>query len=86
MAGQHARTPGIVADMALGIRFFLDFAQEARALTAKEASALWDRGWHALSEVAAEQADHISAARTDKLLSQDGDRCPGKWSRAYCGS
>jgi hypothetical protein len=60
--GQHARTPGIVADLALGLRHFLDFGQEARAVTPAEAATLWDRGWKALTEAAAEQATHISAA------------------------
>jgi hypothetical protein len=59
---QHARTPGIIADLALGLRYFLAFAQEARAVTAGEAAALWERGWNALVQAAAEQADHLAAA------------------------
>src|SRR5262249_31076690 len=34
--GQHARTPGIVADLAVGLHYFLDFALAASAITAEE--------------------------------------------------
>ena len=60
--GQHARTPGIAADLALGLRYFLDFAVEAGAVTAEESARLWGRGWSALLSVAAEQAAHVAAA------------------------
>jgi hypothetical protein len=60
--GQHARTPGIVADVALGLRYFLDFAEEAGASTPAGAAALWERGWKALTQAAAEQVVHIAAA------------------------
>jgi hypothetical protein len=60
--GQHARTPGVVADLALGLRYFLDFAREAGAVTEEEAGRLWQRGWEAFHHVAAEQAAHIASA------------------------
>jgi hypothetical protein len=65
--GQHARTPGIVADLALGLRYFLDFALEARAVTAANADVLWERGWHALTQAAGDQHAHIAAAEPTGL-------------------
>jgi hypothetical protein len=60
--GQHARTPGIVADLALGLRYFLDFAQAIDSITADERADLYKRGWAALGEAAARQAEHVQAA------------------------
>src|SRR5262249_27567163 len=39
--GQHARTPRIVADLAIGLRHFLDYAVYARAVSEKERADLW---------------------------------------------
>lgn len=61
-AGQHARTPGIVADLALGLRHLLNFAAEAGAIDAAERATLWERGWAALGESGAAQAEHGRAA------------------------
>jgi hypothetical protein len=60
--GQHARTPGIVADLALGLRYLLDFAAEAGAVDAGRRRELWERGWAALCEAGAAQAEHGRAA------------------------
>jgi hypothetical protein len=60
--GLHARTPGIVADLALGLNTFLDFALAVEAITEAERDALAKRGWEALREAAAAQADHNAAA------------------------
>ncbi|HEY7155026.1 MAG TPA: DUF3854 domain-containing protein [Gemmataceae bacterium] len=60
--GQHARTPGIVADLAIGLRYLLDFAAESGAIDAGERSQLWDRGWAAICEAGAAQAEHVEAA------------------------
>src|SRR5262249_21784901 len=49
-AGQHARTPGIVADLALGLRYLLAFARTAGAISEAEQADLWGRGWVALAE------------------------------------
>jgi hypothetical protein len=51
----HSRTPGIVADLSLGFRLFLDFAVDAGAITADEKDPLADRCWKALQNVAASQ-------------------------------
>jgi hypothetical protein len=60
--GQHARTPGIVADLALGLRYLLDFAAETAAISKAEEAALWERGWAALCAAGAAQAEHVAAA------------------------
>jgi hypothetical protein len=56
--GTHARTPDIVASLALGLETFLQFATEVGALTKSEAVETWDAGWEALVEAAAAQAEH----------------------------
>jgi len=43
-------------------------AEEARALTAAEAAALWERGWNALNQAAADQAAHLAAAEPTSLF------------------
>ncbi len=61
-AGQHKRTPGIIADLALGLKYFLAFAEEAGAVTTEEAAELWERGWKAILGAAASQAGHQVAS------------------------
>jgi hypothetical protein len=61
LSAQHKRTPGIVADLGLGLRYFLLFAHDAGALSAEEAERLWLRGWAALGEAAAAQGQHQAA-------------------------
>lgn len=58
----HARTPTAVADLALGLQHFLDFAQTIGAITKTERDALWHRAMTALRHVSGEQTDHIAAA------------------------
>lgn len=60
--GQHRRTPSIVADLAFGLETFLRFARDVDALSEAEAAALWERGWTALGEAAAAQAEHVASA------------------------
>jgi len=59
---QHRRTPGIVADLALGLKYFLMFANEVGALSEAEAREFWVRGWLALGKAAAAQSQHQSAS------------------------
>src|SRR5207248_8684287 len=63
-----ARTPGIVADLALGLKLFFDFACATRAITDAERGALARRGWEALQEAAAAQAEHVQAAEPTALF------------------
>jgi hypothetical protein len=63
-----ARTPAIVADLALGLRLFLDFAVTAGALTRAERDGLARRGWQALTDAAARHAQHVEAAEPTALF------------------
>jgi hypothetical protein len=56
--GEHKRTPGIVADLSLGLKYFLEYAEDAGVATAEEAEELWARGWKAILEAAASQEEH----------------------------
>ena len=62
VAAPHARTPGAVADLFIGLRTLVQFAQEVGAITPTEARAVMDRGRAALVALAAAQADHLLAA------------------------
>jgi hypothetical protein len=62
LARHHARTPEIVANLAVGWRYFLAFAREAGALSKEEAEQLWKRGWEAFGEAAQSQAGHQADA------------------------
>ena len=66
--GQHARTPGQVADLALGMKYFLAFALEAGAISAEERDTLARRCWAALGEAAGAQVEHIRTAEPCELF------------------
>jgi Domain of unknown function (DUF927) len=51
----HLRTPGIVAQLGLGLQTFLAYASDIGALSSTEREALWQRGWTALNEAAVQQ-------------------------------
>src|SRR5262249_22725913 len=72
MPGTHARTPGIIANLALGLRMMLEYATEAGAITEPERARLWQEGWVALAEAGADQtaqaADAEPAGRFLRLL------------------
>jgi hypothetical protein len=68
--GQHARTPGIFASLALGLRYFLDFAKDTGALGEEEATELWTRGFAALAEAAAHSSHCVTAAEPTRLYLQ----------------
>jgi hypothetical protein len=57
-----SRTPGIVADLALGLELFLDFALAASAIAPAERDALARRGWQALQDAAGAHGKHVEAA------------------------
>jgi hypothetical protein len=54
--GQHRRTPATVGQLAAGFDVFLEFAQDAGALTQAEATSLRERCWSGLTAAAASQA------------------------------
>jgi DNA primase len=60
-AENHPRTPGIVADLALGLKYFLDFGVAAGVIKPRGRDRLADAGWQALLEAAADQAQEILA-------------------------
>ena len=57
----HPRTPGIVADLHLGLSTFLNFALERGAISAEEQEQHVKASWQALLEAAAEQTREILA-------------------------
>jgi hypothetical protein len=66
--GQHARTPGIVADLALGLRSLFSFAEATGAITPVEKTELWKRGFRALREAGDTQTAKIQAAEPASLF------------------
>lgn len=56
--GQHSRTPGIVADLAIGLKYLLAFAVDIGALTSDEAESFKRRAWDGLLAAAQAQAAH----------------------------
>ncbi|HEX4612166.1 MAG TPA: DUF3854 domain-containing protein, partial [Urbifossiella sp.] len=58
----HARTPDIVANLLLGLRTLLRFAEAVGAVDAAGRAALWGRGQAAFRAVAEEQGEHLRAA------------------------
>jgi hypothetical protein len=60
--GLHARTPGIVADLAAGWRWWLDYALAAGAIDQGGRDAMARRTWQALRAACSAQAAHVAAA------------------------
>jgi hypothetical protein len=60
--GQHARTPGIVAELAAGFSIFLDFAFQSKAITADEQLRLHEECWCGLMAAAENQIMHQAAS------------------------
>jgi uncharacterized protein DUF3854 len=52
----HKRTPDIVANLALGLQYFLRFARECEAITIEDEEEYWKEGWKALCETARAQS------------------------------
>nr|ABZ06067.1 hypothetical protein ALOHA_HF4000005H07ctg2g11 [uncultured marine microorganism HF4000_005H07] len=57
-SGQHRRTPDIVANLAVGLDYFLEFAASVEAIDDTERQALWERCWLALGRAAEAQGEH----------------------------
>src|SRR5204863_7034715 len=58
----HARTPRLVADLAVGLQHFLAFADEVGAIDNDARDTLTERCWAALMQAGTEQAAHGQAA------------------------
>ncbi len=56
LQGAHRRTPEIVAHLAVGFRYFLQFALDVGAISQTEKDELWQAAWSALGEAAQAQA------------------------------
>ncbi|MEZ4411846.1 MAG: bifunctional DNA primase/polymerase [Gemmatimonadales bacterium] len=61
-AGQHRRTPDLVAQLAMGLRSFADYAVSAGLWTAAEADASWEAWWTVLQDVGERQVIYQSGA------------------------
>jgi hypothetical protein len=57
----HKRTPDIVANFAVGLRYFLAFATEVKAIDQEQADTLWREAWKVLAAGAQAQAVHHAA-------------------------
>jgi hypothetical protein len=66
--GQHARTPGIVADLAVGLCLLIEFARQVGAVNGAEADTLGRQGWEALLAAAADQAEHAAEGEPASLF------------------
>ena len=66
----HRRTPGIIADLAVGLRYFLRFSVKCGAITDAEERALWERCWKALLVAGAAQATHHQDAEPTRRFLQ----------------
>jgi hypothetical protein len=64
----HARVPGAVADLFLGLRHFADFALHAGAVDQVLHEALCRQGWGALLEAARQQATAVAAQDPARLF------------------
>ena len=60
--GMHKRTASIIANLALGFRYFLAYAEDIGAVNEEERQVLWKRCWSALGEAAAAQHRYQSAS------------------------
>ena len=73
----HRRTPGIIADLAVGLRYFLRFSVACGAITDAEEQALWERCWTALLAAGAAQATHHQDAEPTRRFRQLLGACLG---------
>jgi hypothetical protein len=60
--GQHQRSVSNVAHLAVGIQYWLDFAQEVGAISRVEREVLWHRCWAALLRVSGQQQRYQEAS------------------------
>lgn len=62
----HRRTPELVANLALGVRYFLNFAQDIGALSDEAAHSHYDEAWRAIGEAAVAQQEYLSASEPER--------------------
>jgi hypothetical protein len=61
-SGPHRRTPEVIANLTVGLRYFLGFAHEVGAIDEATMKEYWERGWLALGQAAAAQAAQQAAS------------------------
>ena len=64
-SGSHRRTPELVSNLAIGVRYFLRFATNIGAISKVEYARLRDEAWQAIGEAAADQAEPVDNARPE---------------------
>jgi hypothetical protein len=64
--GSHARTGTNVAQLMVGVAFFLEYARSVEAVTEADAEAWQERAWAALLDAAARQEGHQQRARPEQ--------------------
>ncbi|WP_168219370.1 DUF3854 domain-containing protein [Limnoglobus roseus] len=57
----HARTPDIVANLLLGLKYLLQYAEGVQAIDAVERDRLWQRGQTAFRSLVEAQGEHLEA-------------------------
>jgi hypothetical protein len=67
-APESPRTPGIIANLALGLNTLLEFARDVGAITDSERKALDQRAWRAILAAAAGHGAHLTAAEPTGLF------------------
>lgn len=69
-AGQHRRTAGTIASLALGLRYFFIFAWQTQVLSEQEAQEQWQQAWTTLQHLADAQDQHQRESEpTERFLS-----------------
>jgi hypothetical protein len=61
----HQRTPDLVANLATGCWFFLQYAEDVGAITEEERQEYFDEAWAGIGEAAANQQQHQRSARPE---------------------
>jgi hypothetical protein len=64
-SASHARVPSNVANLALGVHYFLQFAESIDAVSHEQRDAYWDTTWQSLGCVSAAQTEHQEAANPE---------------------
>jgi len=65
----HRRIPTIIANLRVGLDYWLKYAEDSGALTKSEADTLWKRGLTALDEAAKTQMQHQDASEpTERFM------------------
>lgn len=64
-SASHQRTPDLVANLATGCWYFLQYAEDVGAITEEERQDYFDEAWAAIGEAARSQEQHQRSARPE---------------------